>query len=142
MIDEFLKSGNLGGLRLGLSRAQVRELLGAEKDYSQRSRKNEIWRYDSLQVSFIEDSLCLIGLYFEQGDRVLRLPRTLVPAGKIVCEVSSIPEVEQHVLALGLHFAVVEDLTFDDQRVIHIEESGVGIIFFQGELNKILRSQE
>ena len=141
MIDEFLRSGDLGGLHVGLSRSEVRELLGTETDHSQRSWKNEIWRYESLQVSFVEDLLHLIGLYFEPGDKVLRLPRTLVPDGKIVFAETAIPEVEKRVLGLGLHFTVTEDLTFDDQRVIRIEESGVGIVFLEGELNKILRSQ-
>jgi hypothetical protein len=46
MIVEFLRSGKLGGLDLGLSRSEVRQLLGEEKDHSKRSWKNEIWKYD------------------------------------------------------------------------------------------------
>jgi hypothetical protein len=139
VIEAFLRSGNLGGLHLGLSRSEVRQLLGEEKDHSKRSWKNEIWRYNSLQVSFIEDRLHLIGLYLDDG--VLTLPKTLLTDGRIVFEATSIPQFEKRLLDLGLHFAVIEDLTFDDQRVIRIEESGVGIAFFEGELNKILLTQ-
>jgi hypothetical protein len=138
MIVEFLRSGKLGGLDLGLSRSEVRQLLGEEKDHSKRSWKNEIWKYDNLQVTFFEDRLELIGLYLDDGNRILTVPKTLVPDGRIVCEETSVPKVEKRLLNLGLHFAVIEDLTFDDQRVIRIEESGVSVVFFQGELSKIL----
>jgi hypothetical protein len=138
MIVEFLRSGKLGGLDLGLSRSEVRQLLGEEKDHSKRSWKNEIWKYDNLQVTFFEDRLELIGLYLDDGNRILMVPKTLVPDGRIVCEETSVPKVEKRLLNQGLHFAVIEDLTFDDQRVIRIEESGVSVVFFQGELSKIL----
>lgn len=62
---------------ISLSRGvEVRRLLGEPPDYSARSWKSEIWKYDSLQVTFIKDSLFLIGLYFSNG--VLTLLKTVL----------------------------------------------------------------
>ncbi len=98
-----------------------------------------MWKYDGLQLGFSDDSLEFIGLYFE--DRSLTLPPTLVDEGRIDLAKASVPEVEKLVTELNLHFTAVDDLTFDDQRVIRIEESGVSVVFFEGELLSLQLSE-
>jgi hypothetical protein len=51
------------------------------------------------------------------------------------------PRVEKLVVDIGLHSAVVEGLTFDDQRVMRIEESGVCIVCSENELICLQLSQ-
>jgi hypothetical protein len=139
VIEEFLKTGTIGELRLGLSQVEVRRILGEPKDYSAGSRKNQIWKYDSLEIAFATDSVCYLALDFSDG--VLTLPEALVDEVRIANEKTSIADVEKLVEDIGLHSAVVEGLTFDDQRVMRIEESGVCIVCSENELICLQLSQ-
>ena len=64
MIEEFLRSGNLGALHLGLTRNDVRRLLGEQPDYSEN---NEIWKYGSLQVAFSDNSVSYMSSQLRKG---------------------------------------------------------------------------
>lgn len=139
MIEEFLKTGKIGELRLGLSEVEVRRILGEPPHYSEGGRKNQRWKYDSLQIGFANGSVCALALYFSDG--VVTFPDRLLEEVRIPIEKTSVAGIEKLVTDIGLHFAVVEDLTFDTQRVVSIEESGVRIICSENELHSFQLSQ-
>ena len=136
MIKEFLQSGNLGALRLGLTRNDVRGLLSDPPDYSEN---DDIWKYGSLQLTFSENSLSFIGLYFEDG--VLHLPSTLVQAGKLTLMETSVESLERLLTGNGIEFTVDKDLTFDDQKTLRLASSQVRVTFSEGQLHSIQLSR-
>lgn len=139
MIEEFLKTGKIGELRLGLSEGEVRRILGEPTDYSEGGRKNQLWKYDSLQIAFANGSVCSLALYFSDG--VVTFPDKLLEEVRVPNEKTSVAGIEKLVSDIGLHFAVVQDLTFDVQRVMSIEESGVRIICSENQLHSFQLSQ-
>lgn len=68
-LEQFLRTGELGSLHLGMSEADVIALLGPAEDKSV-SRQPLILKYGGLQLTFVrrphgtEPALSLIGLYF------------------------------------------------------------------------------
>ncbi|HET7112186.1 MAG TPA: hypothetical protein VFI57_01025 [Pyrinomonadaceae bacterium] len=139
MLERFLATGNLGDVHIGLSKSEVRRILGEPQDYSPRRKKHEIWKYGSLQIAFTEDVVNFLGLYFDEG--VLVLPEQLIGEARVVIENTSLQAVEELLIGKGLHFAVDEELTFDDQRRLLIEESGASIMFSDAHLVSIQLGQ-
>jgi len=135
MIEEFLRSGALGDLHLGLSRDQVRQMLGEPPDHSEKNWKHEIWKYGGLQIAFSGSLLSFIGLYFENGEA--RLPASLVEDGNITIETDGVTELEELLRAKGIEFTVDPELTYDDYKLIRIAASGVGIGFTRGRLSSM-----
>jgi hypothetical protein len=135
MIEEFLRSGKLGSLHLGLSRSEVRLLLGEPPDRSTQNLKNEIWKYYGLEIAFSRDSISFIGLYFENGEAVL--PQALLETGKLTIENERVADVEGFLRAKHIDFTVEDDLTFDEYRVLRVTESHVGIGFVEDHLRSM-----
>lgn len=75
----FLKTGELGGLCLSLTRGEVEQLLGAPPEWLNDRKvwsKSAIWKYGSLQVTFSpEEEVIGFGLYAEAA---LKLPDGIV----------------------------------------------------------------
>jgi len=66
MLD-FLRTANFGGIKLGMTRQQLREILGELPDWSVTKRRRRpnvaaIWEYGSIEFYFEEqtDNLCMI----------------------------------------------------------------------------------
>ncbi|HJT66130.1 MAG TPA: hypothetical protein VJ749_06735 [Pyrinomonadaceae bacterium] len=141
MVEEFLRSGNLGNLRRGLSREEVRRLLGEPPDYSEKNWKHEIWKYDDLQVAFSGNSASFIGLYFKNG--AVRLPASLIEDGRITVENDRVRDLEEFLRARNIDFTVDADLTFDNHTLLRVTGSGVGIGFTDDRLSSMqLMSQK
>ncbi len=135
MIEQFLRNGRLGELHLGLTRNDVRRLLGDPADYSEN---NKIWKYGGLQVSFSLDSLSFIGLYFDNG--VLTLPAVM---GELTFMENNIENFERFMLANRIEYTVNNTLTFDDQKTLHLIPSQVNVTFSEGRLHSMqLRQPE
>ncbi|HLA12650.1 MAG TPA: hypothetical protein VJ023_18835 [Pyrinomonadaceae bacterium] len=135
MIEGFLITAKLGGLSLGLSKAEVRRQLGEPADHSQRNGKTEIWKYGGLEIAFNKGSLYFIGLYFENG--TVMLPNTLLEDGVIRIEKCLVDDVEKFLLDKRIDFTVDKNLTFDQQKYLRVTKSQVGICFVQGQLHSI-----
>jgi hypothetical protein len=77
---EFLRTGRFGDVSCGMSREQVRELLGEPESISSQ-RNPQIWKYGSLELAFyrlpedLEPPLASISIYFKTPDH--NLPHTL-----------------------------------------------------------------
>jgi hypothetical protein len=71
-LEQFLRTGELGPLHVGMREAEVIALLGAPQDESV-SRKPRILKYGGLQLAFrrrpgaMDGELTFIGLYFSPG---------------------------------------------------------------------------
>lgn len=140
MLEEFLLNGNFGPVRLGQSRVEVTQMLGEPMDYSEKSRKVEIWKYDQLEVTFTGDSLYLIGLYPEHG--LLKLPTTLVEEGQLTIREKTVTEFENLLLVKDIDFIVVKPLTFDEYRTILLTKSRVSASFYEGRLTALVLSRD
>src|SRR4051812_22355882 len=89
-VDEFLRTDRLGPLSGGMSKDEVREVLGEPESVSEK-KNPEIWKYGSLQLVFHRNPhasshyLIAITLYFHTPDehppRVLALDGWM-PTGK------------------------------------------------------------
>ena len=67
IFNAFLCDGQLAGIRLGDSLDQVRTILGNPLDTSPPSGARPhttLWKYDSLQLAFVDSALPLIAFYF------------------------------------------------------------------------------
>lgn len=132
-LERFLATGNLGDLRLGLPQSEVRRILGEPRDYSERRNTREIWKYDSLQIAFADDLISFLGLYCEDG--VLVLPERLIGEVRVVIEDTSVQAIETLLVSKGFRFSIAKEFTFDDQRGLRMEDSGVCIMFAEDHLN-------
>lgn len=63
----FLRTGELGPLKCGLAREEVRRLLGDPQSWDGRESQAADWRYDFLSVYFEEHCVIGYGLAFELG---------------------------------------------------------------------------
>lgn len=66
---DFLNSGNIGDLKLGITRQSVATLLGTPLDWSVKDRvveKAKVWKYDGLELWFRVDVLSYVGLHLDQ----------------------------------------------------------------------------
>ncbi|MBI3410317.1 MAG: hypothetical protein HY040_18415 [Planctomycetes bacterium] len=54
-LERFLKTGDLGEIRLGISPEEVRRLLGNPEDISTQ-KKPLIWKFGPLELSFLKES--------------------------------------------------------------------------------------
>jgi hypothetical protein len=131
VIESFLRTGLLGGLSLGQSKDLVRMLLGEPEDYSRLNKTGEIWKYSSLQLTFHEDTLCGIGLYFDEG--TVELPRAL-SVTRLSVEHSRLDHFKDFLRTKSINFIVDRDLTFDDQTCLRISQSNVGVSFTEEQL--------
>ena len=65
-LDAFLRSGTLGPIGLGVSRARVRIAVGDPETQSTTSRQHPlpmIWKYGDVELSFDEDDDRLVSIY-------------------------------------------------------------------------------
>src|SRR5258708_16656516 len=80
---ELLKTGRLDGISVGISRDEVRALLGEPEDVS-ISKFPQTWKYGPLQLAFYKSAdgsnplLASISMYFPEPD--LRFPAAIKTA--------------------------------------------------------------
>lgn len=70
MLD-FLRSANLGGIKLGMNRQELRELLGDPPDWSVTPRRKRaeiaaIWKYGSIEFYFADWTDILYMIFSDQ----------------------------------------------------------------------------
>lgn len=118
MLQEFIASGILGSIRLGLSKREVRSILGDAQAKSDRRKEGELWKYDDLQVGFYQDMVCFIGVYV--SDDSIRLPPPLVFDEHVLVHIIRLEDTKKFLLANEMEFDVNDKLTFDDQTCLRI----------------------
>lgn len=121
---EFLRTGNLGPLALGMARKEVEEILGKPED-SSRSRRNQpvCWKYGNLQVWIQQEVLTFIGLYFP--DEQFQLPAVL---GELIELPRTLDGLQGVLEEQGIGFRVDQQLTFVDQVALRVGP-GIQVVF-------------
>ncbi len=135
MINEFLVSGKLNNLSLGLSKSEARNLLGEAEAYSDPNKRVQVWKFNDLQVGFDREVVCLISMYINDGTAIL--PNNIWPDRLIEIKAREIKAFKQYLLSSKIDYEVDNDLTFDDQVCLRISKSGVGVYFIDNELHSI-----
>jgi hypothetical protein len=127
MLQEFIASGILGPIHLGLFKGSVQSILGDPQATSDRRKGRELWKYDDLQLGLYHDVVYFIGVYVS-GDSI-KLPPPLVFDEHILARTMRLEDMKKFLLANKIAFDVDDKLTFDDQTCLRIVGSRVGIYF-------------
>jgi len=141
-LDEFLATGHLGEIVTGMSKEDVRRVLGDPLDVSVK-KNPEIWKYGALQLTFYRDSqedhssLVLIGLHFAQDNHRLPAPVTLTDWSS---KAEMGPEdFRKRLLEVGI--PVHSDVSSSDAEHL-VLSSAVRVTFSEGRLHSIQYSSE
>lgn len=127
-LREFLQTGTLGDLAIGLSTAEVRQILGNPEDTSiGKANRPIIWKYGALQLHFDHDHLNFVGLYFRNGEEAW--PDALCWEGWMPTAQTTLPELQDHLAGVGLQTCI--DLDEQDQITLLVGP-GVTVIFDRG----------
>jgi hypothetical protein len=118
MLQEFIASGKIGPICLGLSKREVQSILGDAQAMSDRQKGRELWKYDDLQVSFYQDMVNFIGAYV--SDDSIRLPPPLVFDEQVLAQIMRLEDTKKFLLANDIEFDINDKLTFDDQTCLQI----------------------
>jgi hypothetical protein len=133
-LEQFLQTGDLGPIHLGMSQAEVSAVLGPPQDESV-SRHPQILKYGGLQLTFhanpgtADRMLGHIGLYY--SPRAEPIPEPALPTDFTGTPETTIAEVREFLARVGLkELAVVEEeitgnlilpsgarIAFDDQML-------------------------
>lgn len=111
-LKDFLMSGRLGAIALGMTQQEVRGLLGAPEATSLPDLEPAvIWKYGSLEVTFLpEEGLHLIALELNDAPR---LPSALTIEGYMPTPRTSLQEFKDYLHANGISCHHYPALTFD-----------------------------
>lgn len=136
-ILEFLTSGRLGGVHLGLRPEQVTGLLGPADDQSVRRKPVYILRYGAVEFAFkpLPDSrdseLISTAIYFAQPGR--EMPPTLRPADRLLSKETTGREFRQFLEQEGI---AVRSEGQSDEEYLTLD-SGASVVFVGGKLHSI-----
>lgn len=131
LLREFLASGTLGPVAIGLSPVEVQHILGDPWDVG-GTPKQRIWKYGSIQLGFQRDkatrteALSFIGLYFRSGSLVL--PEPIQSEGWFPSRQTTKEDFIRYLKEQGIGYAEDRQLTFETQSAL-VTESGAHVIF-------------
>ena len=128
----FLRSGHLGPLQPGMTRAEILSLLGPPEGHSKDKPAEQTLKYGDLQLGLSGGLLKLIGLYpTQQG---LSLPAAL--AAVEIRAGESRAEFEARTAGAGLTFKVDAVVTFEEQLGLR-SRGGVLVLFAKDGLESL-----
>jgi hypothetical protein len=136
-IDEFLKTARLGEIATGISKEDVRGLLGDPEDVSVQ-KNPEIWKYGALQLTFYKDSqesephLAAINLYFNNPKDPI--PAALSLTGWLPTGETSVQDFRDHLTDADLQVDFRAPSASHDHVVL---PSGVRVTFDEGRLHSV-----
>jgi hypothetical protein len=130
-LREFLKSGTLGPVTMGLSPVEVQHRLGKPWDVG-GTPKQRIWKYGAIQLGFYWDKetrtagLGFIGLYFCHDS--LALPEVIQLEGWFPSRYTTKEDFIHYLEDQGICYSEDQRLTFETQLAL-ATESGAHVIF-------------
>jgi hypothetical protein len=133
-VDEFLKTGRLGPLDVGITKEAVRGILGEPEDVSVK-KNPEIWKYGALQLVFYRGShsddpvLSTINLFFH--DPASSIPDRLGLTGWQPTSETGIEAFREYITAYDPQ---VYEQAPPSQDIIVSLDSGVQVTFHEGRL--------
>lgn len=128
---EFIESGVLGLLRVGMKRAEVEQSLGAPPSWEARARgyrKADIWKYGDIELYFQDDALWMIfadDFQVPDGGPQIELDAWII-SGNL-----SQAQAEERLASEGIRYHK-EALPYNQNGVRLIAASGV-VLAFAGE---------
>jgi len=132
----FLKEGKLFDASLGMRVPEIIQRLGEPEDISEETEPYLIYKYGALQVSFFEEKLVGIALYFEKNHAVFPTSKGQVDVD--VCDLK-----KERLLSLasdqGIALSLDEQLTFDNQICL-ASELGARV-FYGVDIGEMLNIQ-
>ncbi|HEY4262997.1 MAG TPA: hypothetical protein VGM98_22745 [Schlesneria sp.] len=139
---EFLRSGTLCNMRLGMSTAELRQQFGGPDDIA---INGQIWLYGSqgsvnIQIQLADNAVHGIGIYFWGNTDLNAIPTGLVSGDWRIDGRTTIEEFIALMDAEALDWTILETLTFDEQTCIRLQ-SGVHCLWshdLELHLQKIL----
>jgi hypothetical protein len=138
-LAEFLVSGTLGRLRLGLSPTEVESLCGPADDTSTPSFPR-IWKYGDLQIAFLRDDrissderVNFLGLYLRGHS--LAAPRALNLLGWWPDPGTTLAAFTDYLDQHDILWSIDPALTFEDQTTLRI---GIGVSATFSHVNLML----
>jgi hypothetical protein len=129
-LQEFIASGIIGPIGLGLSKREVQSILGDAQAKSERRKGRELWKYEDLQVGFYQDVVHFIGMYV--SDDSIKLPLPLVFDEQVLAQIMRLEDTKRFLLANEMEFDINDKLTFDDQtclRIVGVTGSEAHLVF-------------
>jgi len=136
-LEQFLRTGELGPIRIGMRQADIITVLGQPPDES-IAREPKILKYGGLQLSFAKDAvearqrLVQIGLYFGEP-----IPEVIRPADFIGTPEKTMADVRKFLDQAELKTAAVVE---GEETSCIVLPSGVRITFSDQKLHSIMSS--
>lgn|GEM_PF-3685625 len=137
LIRDFLQTGRLGEIQLGLRPDQVIGILGAPDDQSVKKRPVHILRYGAVQFSFVavpdtkDSRLASVAIYFDDADRPI--PPPLSPTDWLPTGNTTEQQFRQFLDQVEIH---VHSSVQGEQEYL-ILDSGASIVFVEGKLHSV-----
>ncbi len=134
-LREFLESGTLGPVTMGLSPVDVEHRLGKPWDVG-GTRKQRIWKYGAIQLGFYRDkptrteAVSFIGLYFDHDSPAL--PEAIRLEGWFPSRYTTIEDFIHYLEEQGICYSEHQQLTFETQVVL-VTKSGAHVTFDRSE---------
>ena len=138
-IGEFLRSGALGLLHLGISEVKATMLLGKPTDVSVKGLPR-ILKYANVQLTFSNDKLSTISISFRKNS--LFWHPSFILSGAIPPRTTKFDEFVELFGSEIEDFADNLSLTYDSQRVIVFKRSKVEVLFIDDRLDKMYTGAE
>jgi len=138
ILQDFIASGMIGPISLGLSKKEVQSILGDAQAKSDRREGRDLWKYDDLQVGFCQDIVCFIGVYVSGNS--IKLPPPLIFDESVVAQIMRLEDMKKFLLSIEMEFDVNDKLTFDDQaclRIVGATGAEVHLVFADERLYSI-----
>jgi hypothetical protein len=135
-LEQFLRTGELGPIRVGMTQAEAVACLGPAQDESVQ-REPKILKYGGLQITFArltrgaEGQVALIGLYYHARERI---PALVSPTDFTATSETTLGEMREFVVRFGL--SPREVIRGDD--IVLTLPSGVEIVCGDQKLWSIL----
>ncbi len=142
MFDEFLRSGQIGQISVGMNQEAVRELWGPPQDTSIRKHP-EIWKYGPVELSFYRSpensSPLLVSIIYHFSQPNAELPHLLSDSSWLPTSETSFEEFRGHLadsripvlggVASGLH----QHLVLESSSRVTFEEGKLSSVGFSAK---------
>jgi hypothetical protein len=128
MMLNFLRTGSLGGISLGMRRTQVETLLGEPDDWGPAPKDlfhAPIWKYGSIELYFAEDDL--LEMIFADDFPLIASPALPFEVG-IISHEQTLDEMQDYLTMHGIPFESFYDPQLEAMDLICA--SGVRLRFY------------
>ena len=135
---DFVRTGELGVVRFGLTKDEVRELLGEPEGVGPATKGWWIWMYGSLEVSFLDGVATMIAVSL--WDAPVTFPSPLAVELGPFTPGARLADVRDALDEAGIASTLDEGRTFEEQAVL-VAGGWVEITFGEGRVDEVIALQ-